>query len=1026
MAVEQSGDLPPFKFHWEYLLTAGFLAGIAAFLAASFSASKPQRYSQLIVGDLAWNLGLKQPDYILLASLMIGFLLIYAGLFALSHYILKANGALAETALRQLLLYSLLPFSILLGKVLVSLDNILLETAIELLAGTLLFVLLTIGFAVVLAFKKIPDVREQTYIELVGSSLLFVFFSLFVGSALSLAVGRLNVAWQFMDADAVLLISGIGAFLLWLPLLKVWAGRTHHLDTFRLRLKFLLWAVQGFLPLFFLLLLPAPWMDGKAKFYGYPLTTALLVLVIVCIAIAYIDWFRRFRSPSWFTQNSDGFSVVSPINLVGLLLYIKALPINAGAIPLDDYHWGEFLLPWWLSQNFHAIPFWDYQPARGLMNYVPGLLAHLFIGDTAASYVATTMPGNALSTLPYLSITFLVVAQTIGLLPAFLACLLMPMFNGLTEINCIVTVALCGLGNAFFKQQWSQWLLAWVVTSVIFLLFAPGQGGLLILSMLPLAGFVLLKAVVKERQKLLRVSAVGLSLLLLLSLLTPLGKMLFGAIRYGAEQSSINSVAHGIPWSKSVDSNPVLSYSLWELVRTAWIVVGIGSGLLLFRALVDKTWTERYRYAVFGIPICLLAILFIPRAAGRIDGGTLSRLGDISTWAICLLLPIVLIVAYGQQKKAFSLLLVAVLGGVIVGIPLPDSLFAKPTRTSDISALNHTDPGSLGFQNLAHTFVEPAKLDRLIVLKRVLSAVLDPGETYLDLTNHGANYFYLGYPPPIEAGAFYNLPHPEQQLRAVQRLAVAPPPIVLASADNLLFDGGTAALRTHLLYRYVVEQYLPVKVENIIYLVRPDRLERLKTHLQSVAGSTFQIGDEASEAVRLKLLDEAFRVNDLKKIPRAWGQSFATLQSKLQLVKPLDGTTPTTLRAVEVTQQNTYRVTGKAPQISLNLETLKLNGRDAGILAFDFWGKRSRKATLFDLHWDSRSSSTSDAENVVRFSAKNSRVLIPLDAAPRWLLAKGIKTIRLELVEPVATSTFSITNISLFQRAEIQAAPNIR
>jgi hypothetical protein len=249
---------------------------------------------------------------------------------------------------------------------------------------------------------------------------------------------------------------------------------------------------------------------------------------------------------------------------------------------------------------------------------------------------------------------------------------------------------------------------------------------------------------------------------------------------------------------------------------------------------------------------------------------------------------------------------------------------------------------------------------------------------------------------------------------------------VLASADNALIDGGTVALRAHLLYRYVAKQYLPVKVENVIYLVRPDRLERLKAYFASVAGSIPQIGTKDAQDIRLKLLDEAFRVDDLKKIPRAWGLSFESLQSELQLVKSLDGTIPTTLRAVEPLSPNRYRVTGNAPQITFNLETLNLNGRDAGILAFDFVGKRSRKAVTFNVHWESRSQSTPDADSVVRFSAKSSKVLVPLDAAPRWLLAEGIKTLRLELAQPVPVSTFSITNVALFQRSEIQESSSLR
>jgi hypothetical protein len=552
--------------------------------------------------------------------------------------------------------------------------------------------------------------------------------------------------------------------------------------------------------------------------------------------------------------------------------------------------------------------------------------------------------------------------------------------------------------------------MAWGATSLALLLFAPGQGGLFILSMLPLTGFAFVKATLKERQRLLVVVAGGSLLLLLLSAITPLGRMLLGAIRYGVEQSSINS--------QSAGSNPVLSYVLWEAIRITWVFVGITAGLLLFRAVVDQAWANRYRYVVIGLPIFLLLVLFIPRAAGRIDSGGLSRLGFASVWAVSLLLPILLVTAFGQQKKALSLLLVAFVGGIIVGIPVSDDLLTKSTRTVDVTVLSKMNADRLGLPHLAHTFVDPAQVDRLQAIKQVLNAVVDPGETYLDLTNHNADYFYLGYPPPIAAGAFYNLPHPKQQLRAVQKLEAIPPPIVLASADNLLFDGGTAALRAHLLYRHVAERYTPVAVDKYIYMVRPDRLEQLKTKLVNVAANTtITVGD--TQDVRLKLLDQVFLNEDLQKIPRAWGMSFESLRSTLQSVKTLDATTMATLQSLTKTGQDTYSLTGKVPSITFNVENLKLQGRDAGILAFDFSSDSLGSPTIVTVNWSSVTDPLGKTSQI-HFSVKEGKVLVPLDAAPRWLLAEGIKTMRVAFEGPAPFKAFTLANVALLQRTELQ------
>lgn len=1019
MAFDQIDSSPRFSLHWEYILTAAVLSGGIAFLASNLAALNPESYSQLIVGNITWNRGLKQPDYVLLFSLVGSFLTIYLGFHTLSQYICKYNGESAEFSFRQILVYSLLPCGILLGKVLVRTDDVSSEVALEFLLGSILLIVLTIGLATLLVFKRLPDISSQDYIETVGGSLLFVFFSLFAGSALSFAVGRIHLAWQPTDLNQVLVLSGIGALLLWSLLLSIWLKPFRDLTVLRPKLRFLLWAVQAFLPLFFLVLLPTPWIIGTKKLYGYSFTYALPLLIIVVVVIAYVDWLRRFKAPFQLKAKSALFSAVSPVGLIGLLLYMKATNTGAEAISTDGYHWGEFLLPWWLLKNFGEIPFWDYEPARGFVNYYAGLLANLFFGDTASAYSIASVTGNALWILPYLSISFLAMFSIIGLMPAFLACLLMPMGNGLSEIDCITTAAVCGLGTTLFARQWSRWLLTWGMTSVAMLLFAPGQSGLLVLATLPIAAFALFKAVRKEGKRLFLTAVGGIPIFLLLCLVTPLGKMLVGAIRYAVEQSSINSIAHGIAWSSSAGSNPVLSYWLWEVIRTSWILVGMLSGLLLLQVVVDKAWAERYRYAVFGIPILLLTILFIPRAAGRIGPGDLSRLGLMSTWTICLLLPIVLITAYGQRRKALSLIVVAFLGSILVGIPVPESLFGKPARSIDVKSLDYTESDNLGLPNLAHTLIDPAQRERLRSIKAVLSAVIDPGETYLDLTNRSANYFYLGYPPPTAAGAVYNMPHRNQQLRALQRLNAAPPPIVLASADNILHDGGPVSLRAYLLYRYVVERYIPVKVEKFIYLVRPDRLQRLVAQQPQSAGNTAATLT-LDEDEKLKLLDQVFRVVDLQKIPRSWGESFESLKSALRPVKEIDAATSVELHSVKKTGQNTYQIVDKDPFIVFNVEKLNLNGRDAGVLAFDFSSDSRRVPVILKVYWGSRSTGAPSENTVVHFSAKQGKVIVPLDAAPRWLLAEGIKTVRVDVAEPAPCSTFSISNVTLFQRAELE------
>jgi hypothetical protein len=1036
MVSDKHPDRPSqFSFHWEYILTSLLLAGIIAATASWLSALKPEQYFQFIVGNIAWSMKVKRPDYILLFGVFVGFFISYIGLHYLSKFIHKWNGESAEVAFRQLLAYSLLPFGMLLGKVFVTPDDLILKTndtvleiALEMFGLSLISILLVVGLAIALVIQRGPNISYQEYIDSIGGSLLFIVFSCLCGIALVFAIGRIHLPWQLKDGSQVAIVVGIGTLLLSLLLVRIWLELPRDFRLFRQRLCFLLWAIQGFFPLFFLILLPTPWSSEKGIFYGSPISMALVLLIVCVTVLSGIDWFRQHQSMlnlnEELSSSSSIFRVLSTPCLLGFLLFVKAYGSGVPEIWQDEYHSGEILLPWWLWQKFHIIPFWDYEPSRGLVNYVPGLLASLFFDGTAASSIGVF--ASSVMMLPYLALALVAIARTIGLLPAFLACLLMPTANAASEIDVILTVALCGLGSYFLKQHWSRWLLAWGATGIAVLLFAPGQGGLFILSTLPLAGFALWQAIRKERQTLFRGIGPEVLILGVLCLITPLGKMLFGAIRYGVEQSSINSVAHGVVWSASIGTNPVLNYSLWEVLRTSWVLVGLVAGLLLFRATVDKTWTERYHYAVFGIPIVLLSVLFIPRAAGRIDAGGLSRLGSLSIWVTCLLLPILLVLAFGEKRKGFSLIMVAFLGSMLVGIPIPGGLLAKPVRNLNVQQLEFTAGAEVNLPMLGKGVVDPNQLASLRRIKAVLDGVLDSNETYLDLTNHNARYFYVERPVPIQSGAAYNLAHRNQQLRAVQRLEANQIPIVLISADNLNFDG-SASLRSYLIYRYVVQHYIPVRVGDYIYLVRPDRLEQFQTRLATTVNGV-DIGEvTVSNSLddRLKMLDQSFYVADLKKIPRSWGQSFETLQTELRSPKVVDDTVPVELQAVKKIAPTQYRITGAMPSIRFDLSQWQLNGRDAGILAFEFEQESGGAPSVMEVSWGSRTIPASGQGSRMRFSVKQGKVLVPLDAAPRWLLAEGITTLELKLLKPVSYSTFSLSNVALFQRTRLEDLPAV-
>ncbi len=76
-------------------------------------------------------------------------------------------------------------------------------------------------------------------------------------------------------------------------------------------------------------------------------------------------------------EKDSGFHINSYLAFILLFIFIARF-FYTPYISADEYHSGEYYLPFWLLKNYGKLPFIDFQPARGLLNYFPGFLSSLF------------------------------------------------------------------------------------------------------------------------------------------------------------------------------------------------------------------------------------------------------------------------------------------------------------------------------------------------------------------------------------------------------------------------------------------------------------------------------------------------------------------------------------------------------------------------------------------------------------------------------------------------------------------------
>jgi hypothetical protein len=987
---------------WPYWFGALALA-ICGGQATYIWRSTPEPYVQFTVGGTTLRHSIKHADFSLLVGFAAAWTAAWLVFFLLERRVRRVEGDTGVTTMRELIAGAALPLvgwaASLVFSPSDSLDLVYLAAA-----AVAVMTLLLSG-----ATRRPAAPAGVTPLSLRDAAGLGALVTLFATISALVAPFAVNRMLLLLKAAPVwtgqappLAFACVGAacglIATWWAWLK--PARARH------RLAIALLASQAALPWALLLALPLPWRAANGLVDSLPMGRALAI-VFVLIAVSYADLLRRAPGPADEDGSVRPLGMLSPLVLAAVLLFFKQPSIAINALNGDDYHYGEWLVPVWSLLRDGAIPFWDYVPARGLMNYDRGAVAALAYGAPTAAAIDAT---GGFLTFAMCALALATLGPLIGLLPAALLLLPFPVANGVSEIDVVNTAGLAAMVVAYARYRASTWLLLWGAIGTGVFLWGPAQGSTVILGTLPLALWQLTRAARDERAQLRKTLLVALPVAALLLLVTPLGRMALGAVRYGTDHAAVAGPAHGTEWAQSAASHGTLNRWLFEGLRTSFMAVPLIGLVLVGGALLasDEEGRERRRrLLLIGVPIVIVGLLFIYRAAGRIDPGGLTRLGFASMWMLALLLPLLLFAAWGRERWA-SILAIGVGGGMLLATAYqPLDLAAAARRGLDMAPRpppTLVDGPAVGLANVGVAPMEPGHVNEIRRIQRVLNVLLDKDETFLGLTERNGLYFYLDRPVPIESGALYNLPNDRQMLRAIRQLEARRVPVALAREGAAgQFDGGPVSLRSHAIYRYLIWRYAPVRVDGLLFLVRPDRLARLDAHPE--------LKVETLDA--LTLLDRAFRMGDLMGTAASWGDSWATLSPAATEVCALPAAAPP--EQAEALGANRYRRTGPASAVDWDFSSAPIAGKTAGLLLFDFACDTATAGLPLDVLWAAPGAPFDEA-NSLRFTGSNGRLVVPLDSAPRWLLAPAIGRLRVRMADPAVCPVFTVAGQALWQR----------
>jgi hypothetical protein len=668
----------------------------------------------------------------------------------------------------------------------------------------------------------------------------------------------------------------------------------------------------------------------------------------------------------------------------------------------DDFHLGELILPWqqvvWqgkdLYYGFVSIQWW--------MGLLYGALNALLFEDTGASFYTA-----------YLAWPVIMAGLTAGLLyrrvGAGWALVLSLFVVPLLDRQLLVLPLLLVLASpALLARPWT-WLLAWGGLSLLHTFYNPSSGVALGVGLVPVAllmGYRALRAWKAEGPPARPwvMAVVALAGLLVLALL---GRQIWGLVEFIRGNGATNTTAYGVSLGDQGSGPgwfPSRSRLLWETFRIGgWLYGAVALWALLCRARFgdEATASERDSAKVLAWGSIGFAFLLVPYSMGRVDPEHMSRSGTISMMVLGTLIPLVLVLESRWRRQ--RLWLVPVLVGALVGLrggmefTEPSLLVTRPLLAVQVPPeLKLTDGRELGMPRLGKEFFPPQRLEALQTFQRVLAEVLEPSETYFDLSNRSALYYFLDMPVPGVYAADFTAVGEVAQRQVLEALKRDPPPVVRLG-PHTRFDGGLASLRSFRVYRWLMEQgYAYYEKDGIQLLLRPDRYAKVATPERDKA-----------QAAGLRTF---FHAEELSHIALLWGQSWKRLESRFASASlPLESPTCANL---DVGADGTMRVLAEDPQVIWTLPR-KLSGKEYDFLLVDLRMECEGAAWPRAQVFFGTASEPFREEHSFRMHTRPGRLLVPMGSHPEWLRGEAIERIRFDLDEATKCRTFRIADARL-------------
>ncbi|MDR2708858.1 MAG: hypothetical protein LBC07_02665 [Elusimicrobiota bacterium] len=730
---------------------------------------------------------------------------------------------------------------------------------------------------------------------------------------------------------------------------------------------------QFFVLPFFLIIFPAKIFTPQGLYFVNSIKLNIVFALLILCSI--FDIIRRAKF-------NIGKKYFSPFALFAILL---ALVWHAGPIfaPMDNtYEFGSRLPAVWMSNLGLMRLFEDSYITYGLWDYLSINIGPFLFDKFDLTFASL---GGAYVSMISSAIIFILARRLIPTCAAFIITLFV-IPNGNLAMPIIFMLIL--LQKELLARP-KLWIFVWGVLCALYPFARIPQGALAAAASFPAAAYQVFMVYKNNKKDFYQVIIFG-AVLAFLVMVFPFGGYFKGIVRIVLETGTVNGVFAGTPFRQVFKMS--FSQILHIIIFFIMPILAFICGYFIYK---KNEFPKRSNFifcfiSTFSFFYCLFAISY-----------SFSRIWDLSYARYTQSISIVSFVIFISLWAFFNDRKIKVLGSIFLMLLLCFSSLSIPTLK--FSSGKYAVAGDIkngkdfGVAMVGEGIFEASYAQEYQLVKKYLDEILSPDETFLNLTMDGNFYFVLDRKLWLEYPNWYVYPGNVPQRRAVDELEKRNIKVSLFDKRDV-DDSLNINTRAYHLYRYALLNGLPFSISGNKTIVMP------KEYFE-------KIGERApNDFETFKIWDRHFaRANNTNKnydaetelffanLPIVWGRSFKKFEPNLIEIKAIENFKPT-----DLTSDFVYNF-GE-----------DLDGRSVGLLYIDISNISAKDTAYLKISWINND--LPNEINEIVFIAHKGINLVPIDAAPRWLLAKRIGSIKIESDDK---TLFSIKNIKLFDRTKI-------